>query len=209
MIVCLEGPSAVGKTTTCLTLAEQLGAYIVPEVNALFSRPVNASPNWYLERQVERWEIAQRQRKLGALAVLDGDLFQPLWYNWAYDFIGWQNLDALSEFFRPQIEAGTLGFPERYACLFINEDELKRRKDADQTRTRRNFDAHLRLVQAQSRYFAAMSCLAPGMVHQVEAESVETNLKSIKDIIAAPAPNSVNALNLFDGLVGWLQSNKA
>jgi broad-specificity NMP kinase len=83
MIICLEGPSAVGKTTTCSAIAEQMGAYIVPEVNAIFERPADASPNWYLECQVARWEIAQRQQEQHGFAVLDGDLFQPLWYNWA------------------------------------------------------------------------------------------------------------------------------
>ncbi len=78
MIICLEGPSAVGKTTTCLALAEQMDAYIIPEVNALFTRPAEASPNWYLECQAARWEIAQRQQEQNALVVLDGDLFQPL-----------------------------------------------------------------------------------------------------------------------------------
>lgn len=33
-LLCLEGASAVGKTTTCKKLAEQYNAFIVPEVNA-------------------------------------------------------------------------------------------------------------------------------------------------------------------------------
>jgi len=207
MIICLEGPSAVGKTTTCSALAEQMGASVIPEVNALFARPAEESPNWYLECQVARWEIAQRQREQNALVVFDGDLFQPLWYNWA--FAGYQDLDALSEFFRPRIEAGALGFPDYYFCLFTNETELKRRKDADQTRTRRNFDAHLRLAQVQPRYFGALSRLVPGLVHQVEAESVETNVRNIKDKMATPVPKPLSALSLFDGLIEWLRSNKA
>jgi thymidylate kinase len=209
MIICLEGPSAVGKTTTCSAIAEQMGAYIVPEVNAIFERPADASPNWYLECQVARWEIAQRQQEQHGFAVLDGDLFQPLWYNWAYDFVNWQNLDALSQFFRPLIQAGSLDFPDYYFCLFTNEDELKRRKEADQTRTRRNFESHLRLAQVQSRYFSALSRLASSMVHQIEAVSVEENIRSIEAKIAMPLVTPRNDLSLFDGSIGWLQSNKA
>ena len=209
MIICLEGPSAVGKTTTCAALAEQSNAYVVPEVNALFVRPAEASPNWYLECQAARWEIAQAQQKQNSLVVLDGDVFQPLWYNWAYEFAGWQDLEALSQFFRPRVEAGLLGFPNCYIRLSVNEEELRRRKEADQTRTRRNFDSHLKLIQAQARYFNALSRLAPGMVRQIEAESVEANLRSIQDRIAAPASSPVNALSLFDGLIDWLRSNKA
>ena len=208
MITCLEGPSAVGKTTTCSALAEQMDAYNVPEVNALFVRPPDAPTNWYLERQVERWEIARKHSINDRLVILDGDVFQPLWYNWAYQFASYQDLDALSEFFRPQIEAGLLRFPDCYVCLFAHESELKQRKEADQTRTRRNFESHLRLMQVQSRYFDAMSRLAPDMVHLVEAESVEANLQSIGNIIARPTSSSVDALNLFDGLIGWLRSNE-
>ena len=209
MIICLEGPNAVGKTTTCSALAEHMGAFVVPEVNALFARPAEASPNWYLECQAARWEIAQVQQKQNSLVVLDGDVFQPLWYNWAYEFAGWQELEALSEFFRPRIEAGLLGFPDCYVRLFAAEQELKRRKEADQSRTRRNFESHLKLIQVQSRYFGALSRLAPGRVHPVEADSVEANLQGIKDKIAAPASNLVDALSLFDGLIDWLHSNKA
>ena len=208
MIICLEGPSAVGKTTTCAALAEQMSVCIVPEVNALFARPAEASPTWYLERQAARWEIAQKQ-SANQPAILDGDVFQPLWYNWAYGFVDWQNLEALSKFFRPRIEAGTLGFPDCYVYLFTDETELRRRKEADQTRTRRNFEAHSRLVDVHPRYFSALSCLAPGMVHPVEAESVEANMQSIKNKIAAPALNPVDALSLFDGLIDWLRSNTA
>ncbi len=209
MIICLEGPSAVGKTTTCSALAKQSNIYVVPEVNALFVRPAEASPDWYLERQAERWEMAQKQSAAHRLAVLDGDVFQPLWYNWAYDFVGWQDLEALSEFFRPLIEAGTSGFPDYYFRLSVNEGELRRRKEADQTRTRRNFDVHLKLIQAQARYFDVLSRLAPGMVRRIEAESVEANLRSIQNTVAAPASSPVNALSLFDGLVDWLRVNKA
>lgn len=184
-----------------------MDAYIVPEVNALFARPVEASPNWYMECQAARWEIAQKQQEQNGLVVLDGDVFQPLWYNWA--FAGYQNLETLSEFFRPRIEAGLLGFPDHYFCLLTSEDELRRRREADQTRTRRNFDAHLRLIQAQPRYFGAMSRLAPGMVHPVEAESVETNTTRIRDKIAVPSVNPPSALSLFDGLMEWLRSSKA
>lgn len=55
-ILCLEGASAVGKTTICKELEKQYSAYIVPEVNLLFERPVDEQKNWYLNRQVERWK---------------------------------------------------------------------------------------------------------------------------------------------------------
>ncbi|HEY8560173.1 MAG TPA: AAA family ATPase [Pyrinomonadaceae bacterium] len=77
-IICFEGASAVGKTTTSNALRDERGARVVPEVNQLFARPENEPAEWYFERQVERWRIARERSRRGALVVLDGDPFQPL-----------------------------------------------------------------------------------------------------------------------------------
>lgn len=47
-IICIEGPSAVGKTTLARALAERIGAVAVPEVNQLFPRPPDEEPNWFI-----------------------------------------------------------------------------------------------------------------------------------------------------------------
>lgn len=60
-IICLEGASAVGKTTTSHEFARMKNTYIVPEVNLLFERPKSETNTWYLERQVDRWQIAQEK----------------------------------------------------------------------------------------------------------------------------------------------------
>lgn len=209
MIICLEGPSAVGKTTTCSALVEQNNAFVVPEVNALFARPAEEAPNWYLERQVERWEIAQEHSANGRLVVLDGDVFQPLWYNWSFGFAEYQPLEALSAFYRPCLNADAIGFPDHYVHLFIDENKLRSRKEADQTRTRRGFDANLRLLQTQPRYFERLSRFLPGRVHSVEAKSVETNRQHLLRCSRTPAPPAVSSLKIFDNIVEWLQSSKA
>jgi hypothetical protein len=207
MIICLEGPSAVGKTTMCAALAEQSNAFVVPEVNALFERPAQASADWYLERQVERWEIAQKHSVDNRLVVLDGDVFQPLWYNWSFGFAEYQPLEALSAFYQPRIEAGIISFPDHYVPLFVDENELRLRKEADQTRTRRGFDSHLRLLQTQPRYFEMLAGLMPGKVHSIEAKSVETNLRHISERSAMRIPAEMTSLEVFDKIVEWLQAN--
>ncbi|HEU0052039.1 MAG TPA: AAA family ATPase, partial [Longimicrobium sp.] len=143
-IVCLEGPSAVGKTTLAAALAESVGAFLVPEVNLLFERPADEPTMWYLERQAERWAIAAKEAADGALVVLDGDVFQPLWYNWSYGFEGRQSLDALEAFYRPRLASGEIGFPALYAVLRASEETLRARKEADATRRRGGFETHLR-----------------------------------------------------------------
>lgn len=113
-ILCFEGPSAVGKTTTAAALTAAAGAYIVPEVHFLFERPEHEAPEWYVERQVDRWQLATAAAQRHPLVVLDGDPYQPLWYNWAFNFAGWQELDFLEAFYRPRLARGELSFPDRY-----------------------------------------------------------------------------------------------
>jgi hypothetical protein len=76
-IVYFEGPSAVGKTTSAQVLRASNGIEVVPDVAALFERPSDESADWYLERQVERWQLAL-QSSVDRDVVLDGDPFQPL-----------------------------------------------------------------------------------------------------------------------------------
>ena len=56
MIFCLEGASAIGKSTLAKELSRSYGFDVVPEANELFKRNANDYPNWYLDRQVERWD---------------------------------------------------------------------------------------------------------------------------------------------------------
>ena len=181
MILCLEGASAAGKTTTCGALEERLGAAIIPEVNALFERRTPHPHDWYLERQAERYALARQSLGTHPMAVLDGDPFQPLWYNWSFGFKDLQSLDRLRDFFRPLVADGALGFPDRYFLLVADEVELRRRKDADLSRSRRNFDLHLRLVKTQRRYFSVMAMLAPHLVGVIAADSVQDNLTYIQE----------------------------
>ena len=119
-IVCFEGPSAVGKTTMARHLTRTLGAMVVPEVNMLFSRPLDPPSMWYFERQVERWQHAMTAAQSTALVILDGDPFQPFWYNWAYHYVGWESLDSLVAFYEPLIQKGTISFPDRYLLFMVD-----------------------------------------------------------------------------------------
>ena len=200
----------MGKTTTSKALAEQYAAYIIPEVNQLFERPNPEPTHWYFERQVERWTIAQEKLKTHELVVLDGDPFQPLWYNWSFDFVGWQPLEILHDFYREQIAAQTLGFPDGYIVLSIDETELQQRKQNDSTRKRSGFAKHLQLIEPQQRYFQAMNNQAPSFVHLIEATSVEDNVKTIIEALPSfsKPPEHPYSITLFDGLIEWLRRNK-
>ena len=149
MILCFEGPSAVGKTT----MASQLSAdhLVIPEVNLLFKREKEASRFWYYEKQVERCQLAKQARQN---AILDGDIFQPLWYNWIYGFpTEFPSLSETRDFYLQNIKAGKIIFPDLYIIFQADPETLQQRKQKDQTRQRRNFEKHLQMILPQKRYF--------------------------------------------------------
>lgn len=122
-IACFEGPSAVGKTTMAQRLVHTLGAVVIPEVALLFACPADPPPTWYFERQVERWQQAMTAGQSGDLVILDGDPFQPFWYNWAYRYVGWQPLDTLVAFYAPQLQKGTINFPAEDRAIALVRPE--------------------------------------------------------------------------------------
>jgi deoxyadenosine/deoxycytidine kinase len=198
-IICLEGASAVGKTTTALFLQNNYGAFIVPEVNKLFTRPENPPSEWYLERQVERWTIAQAHEQSHNLVVLDGDPFQPLWYNWAYNFVGLQSLEMLERFYQRSLQIGNLDFPDMYFLLGATKLALKQRRISDSSRKRSNFEKHLKMVEPQSRYFQVMKTVSPSHVYFLEAKHTETSANAILKHTAKHKTS--NPDTLFDYLI--------
>jgi thymidylate kinase len=206
-IVCFEGPSAVGKTTTAAALADAAGAAVVPEVNLLFDRPPDEPSSWYFERQVDRWALASAEARRRSLVVLDGDPFQPLWYNWSYDFVGWQGLDFLERFYRPRILAGQIDFPDLYFLFGASPEALRSRKENDPARLRRGFEHHLRFVEPQRRYFEAMRDFAPERVRFHEAREIEETVRVVSAAAKSARPER-RSIDLFDHLVRWLGENR-
>ena len=209
-IICFEGASAVGKTTTAAKFESEYGAVVVPEVNQLYDRPENEPAEWYFERQVERWSIAREQSKLHSLVILDGDPFQPLWYCWAYDFVGWQSLNFMERFYKPKVLNQTIKFPDLYFIFSIDEDELRRRKQNDATRQRHGFEPHLKMIEPQRRYFETMQKFAPNRVRFLRAETIDTNIEFVQKSVAGLIENNeIKPEKLFDQIMEWLRNSKA
>lgn len=209
-IICFEGPSAVGKTMTAATLKASYGAFIVPEVNQIFNRPEDEPAEWYFERQVDRWSVALEQSKSQHLVILDGDPFQPLWYCWAYDFVGWQNLSFMEQFYQPRIQNKTIEFPDLYIVFSASEGDLRKRNASDPNRKRRGFEKHLEMIEPQRRYFEAMRTFSPNQVLFLKAETIEMNVEFIQASVASLIEeNGDEPGDLFDKMIKWLRENKA
>lgn len=210
-IICFEGASGVGKTTTANAFKVICGAFVVPEVNLLFTRPrpEDEPADWYLERQVERSAIAQKQNGSHHLVILDGDPFQPLWYNWAYNYVKWQDLNFMEQFYKPRVQNKTIWFPDLYVIFSTSEVELRRRRENDGARKRRGFETHLRMIEPQRRYFQAMHAFSPPRVLFLEAETIETNMEFIQRNGPALAEHNGNgSAELFDKMIEWLRGNE-
>jgi hypothetical protein len=159
-LVCLEGPSAVGKTSLAAALEGGAGAAVVPELSG--GPPADAEPEaWFVAQHAAAWARARVLAERAPLVVLDGDPFKGLWYHWIYAA---DRTERVAAAYARQVARGALGFPHLYVVLGATEAQLRQRRAQDPTRARRHFETHLRLVGPQRRYFAALVEAAPGRV---------------------------------------------
>jgi thymidylate kinase len=166
VIIVVEGPSGAGKTTWthahggAHALLEDL-----PDHTVVPSDEEGAARFW-VERNVARWErVLDRERRDG-LVVVDTDPFK-LHYTWSL----YQEGIASRRQWELERETAREGFAaERYGIadlMFVSDVDaatLRRRRDADATRTRRNFERHARLRDAILRWYQAIDALEPGRV---------------------------------------------
>lgn len=208
-IICFEGASAVGKTTLSKYLRDNYNAYVIPEVNLLFGRKPDEPKFWYFEKQVERWNLAVKASKNYEVVILDGDPFQPLWYNWAYDFDILEPLESISGFYREKLAAGKIAFPEKYFILTVETDELSKRKINDASRTRKNFDRHLRFIEPQIAYFNFVKSINSDLVEFIENNEIEKTGEKVISSIGDSCSNKHLSIELFGSIKNWLNKTEA
>lgn len=140
--------------------------------------------------------------------ILDGDIFQPLSYNWCFNFkLFNQSLDFIAEFYRGEIKAGRIGFPDKYFYLYTNQANLMYRKENDVTRKRGNFEKHLEIAEPHQRYYKALNHFVPDYVQLIEAKSIQENIKSITSNFPYSSLN-LDSEKLLDNVTNWLANNK-
>ncbi|TVX92659.1 AAA family ATPase [Paenibacillus agilis] len=207
-IICIEGASSVGKSTTCKTFAARYNAYVVPETAFLFDKPQLEGKDlmlWLMERQVDRWKLAKEKSKEFEYVILDGDIFK-IWYDWVYGFES-MTLEETASYFREKLLNQEISFPDAYIVLWIEEEELRMRKHSDYTKTRRNFDKHLRLIEPQLKYFTYMSSIMPHSVGIYKANDVEDNVQHIAKQSEMVYGARKDEISIFEKMIDFYRNN--
>lgn len=206
-IICLEGPSAVGKTTLAAALAREAGAAVIPELDASAAPPIAESAAWFVDAHAAQWQQALELATCAPLVVIDCDPMKGLWFNWVFADHGWPGIDEQRPLHRAHIERSTLAFPDLYVVLQATESQLRARRAGDPARTRRNHETHLRLAAPQRRYFQALQAADPSRVLLLDtsdrAKLVGTVLAAVNRLPANP-PDS---MRLFEHMADWIATN--
>lgn len=199
-IICFEGPSGIGKTTMCKMLSNEFN--IVPEVNLLFERPKEESRYWYLERQVERYEMCRRS---SISSILDGDIFQPIWYNWVCNYPSkFLPKDETHSFYKAKLLENKIAFPDLYIIFHVEEKELWNRKENDTTRRRRNFEKHLKIIEPLKEYYRFLDQETDVEMRFVHYTNIENAKREVLTYVEAFKNNTIDRPKAFDQIENWI-----
>lgn len=179
MLVTVEGPSAVGKTTLLRravpaesVLGEDWAAVGVPGA-AEPAEPLSlGAQRFWVDLNIRRWELLVDVEARRGMACADTDP-PKLYYNFALLKAGELPREVFEgqwRLSREAIQDCRLGFVDRVVYLKASEEVLAERMAADTSRTRRNFWLHQRLTEAMEGYYAALERIRPGTVRWIDAE---------------------------------------
>jgi hypothetical protein len=208
-IICLEGPSAAGKTTLARSLHALHGAAVVPELDASEAPPPARAEPWFSDRHAERWQEALTLARTAPFAVIDCDPLKGLWYNWMHAAKGWPGVDVVEPQYRSRMERGALGVPDLYVYLHATEAQLRQRRAADPTRQRRGFEKNVRTAVAQRRYFTALGAADPGRVVFVDTSSQSLLADQVMTLVSAAPGGATDPLALLATMASWIRAHDA
>jgi hypothetical protein len=201
VIIVVEGPSGAGKTTWCRTHAGAKALLeALPDPASVPTEP-RAAARFWVERNVARWsEVLGREARDG-LVVVDTDPFK-LHYVWTLfktgqvSEIDWtMQRDVAREAFG----AGRQALADLFLVSDVDDATLRARRDADPSRTRRNFERHILLRDSLLRWYSAIDRLEPGrVVFGLPAAGITPEL------IAIGKRARRSGLELFDHLMSEL-----
>lgn len=201
--IIFEGASGIGKTTLSKEFEHIYN--IVPEVNKLFERTDYSDERWYLNKQIERFKLGNASKKT---AIFDGDFFQPIWYNWIFN-TGEEHsalINTLS-FYEEKIRTQDILFPDLYIVFFCAHQVLRKRKESDTKRQRRNFEKHLLYIKPQISYFKHLQKCTNINVEFIEFSDLASTIKKVDLVINELEIKEINDFKEFQKIKDWIIKN--
>ena len=166
MIVVVEGPSGAGKTTWCRTHG---GANALIEAlpdHATVPTEPEAAARFWVERNVARWQEVLAREARDGLVVVDTDPFKLhfVWTLFRTGQVSEVEWTSQRDAARDAFASGRYALADVFLVSDVDDATLRARRDADPSRTRRNFERHVLLRDSLLRWYSAIDRLEPGRV---------------------------------------------
>ena len=166
MIVVVEGPSGAGKTTWCRTHG---GANALIEAlpdHATVPTEPEAAARFWVERNVARWQEVLAREARDGLVVVDTDPFKLhfVWTLFRTGQVSEVEWTSQRDAARDAFASGRYALADVFLVSDVDDATLRVRRDADPSRTRRNFERHVLLRDSLLRWYSAIDRLEPGRV---------------------------------------------
>lgn len=198
LIVVVEGPTAAGKTSWC---HRYVGRF-VGEYRGAGREPADevAQARYWVRQNIKRWETALEMEREDGIAFCDTDPVK-LHYAWGMAALGLApraRFDRELTVTREAFRSGRLGFADAVLVGLPDAETLRRHRDGDDSRSRRNFAAHVQLREPLQQWYAALDSLSPGrVVWELPVEGVpklpepwpeRCSLELLESLVAALPP---------------------
>lgn len=206
MLIVVEGISAAGKTTWC---RKHASGFTVSETGPRDDAPDDPTLNpaagarFWVEQGERRWQAACAIERLRGVAVCDTDPIK-LHYIWSLWQIGvaaervWQAEHVVT---RDAIADGRIGFADAYLVKPIDPQRARRQRDADPTRSRRNFELHVKLLEPLMTWYRALETVLPGAVTWELPEDGIARMPEQRD-------RSTGVIQIFDQMIDILKAQR-
>jgi hypothetical protein len=132
--------------------------------------------SWYLARQLDRWQLAEKAKGNGVNVVLDGDILQPLWFSACFWREHSGDINETANFFERAMEDNKLALPDKYVCLTVDEETRAKREYERCIKAERPLDEVVAKIERYAalglflpKYFSALNEMFPGLVCIIEA----------------------------------------
>jgi deoxyadenosine/deoxycytidine kinase len=212
MIITFEGAPAVGKTTISEELMVTHDCYIVPEVNKLFGKDKRESDLWYYQKQIQRWHLSTQSHHSKTLSLLDGDVFQPVWFSALFPDEDWGSFEKMVKFYSDMLDKNLVGFPHKYLFFHTEERVRAQRETSRSKRQGRSPQATLKKINryrdfaiSQYTYFSDLKQRFPELVVFLEATD---KAESIKTILNCSMAHPYQDREIFKFIIDWCREVK-